>query len=196
MGLETALALTLALVRVTACCDRQARDRAAHDGPARAFGLPGRAPRGRALPADVTVVDPKAEWTVDARRFYSKSRNTPFQGKSVQGRVTSRRSYRDWRVFELEALTKGCVMKMARAVLALADGTLFEGQSFGCARGRAWARSVFNTSMTGYQEILTDPSYVGQIVTMSCPEMGNVGINSTWTRSPPARTRWAWWCGT
>jgi carbamoyl-phosphate synthase small subunit len=65
---------------------------------------------------------------------------------------------------------------MKRAVLALADGTLFEGRAFG-ATGERVGEVVFNTSMFGYQEILTDPSYVGQIVTMAYPEMGNVGTN-------------------
>ncbi len=65
---------------------------------------------------------------------------------------------------------------MKRAVLALADGTIFEGRSFG-ATGERVGEVVFNTSMFGYQEILTDPSYVGQIVTMAYPEMGNVGSN-------------------
>jgi carbamoyl-phosphate synthase small subunit len=61
-----------------------------------------------------------------------------------------------------------------RAMLALADGTVFEGHGFG-ASGETVGEVVFNTSMYGYQEILTDPSYVGQIVTMAYPEMGNVG---------------------
>jgi carbamoyl-phosphate synthase small subunit len=65
---------------------------------------------------------------------------------------------------------------MKRAILALADGTTFEGQAFG-APGETVGEVVFNTSMSGYQEILTDPSYVGQIVTMAAPEMGNVGTN-------------------
>ena len=65
---------------------------------------------------------------------------------------------------------------MKRAVLALADGTVFEGTSFGTS-GEIVGEVVFNTSMFGYQEILTDPSYVGQIVTMAYPEMGNVGAN-------------------
>ena len=63
---------------------------------------------------------------------------------------------------------------MKRAVLALADGTLFEGRSFG-SPSETVGEVVFNTSMFGYQEILTDPSYVGQIVTMAYPHMGNVG---------------------
>lgn len=63
------------------------------------------------------------------------------------------------------------------AKLALEDGTIFTGKSFG-AEGEIDGEVVFNTSMTGYQEILTDPSYRGQIVTMTCPEIGNVGTNS------------------
>ena len=63
------------------------------------------------------------------------------------------------------------------ALLALADGTVFEGSAFG-AEGEAVGEIVFNTSLTGYQEILTDPSYKGQIVTMTYPEIGNVGVNA------------------
>jgi dihydroorotase len=57
------------------------------DGPARAFGLPG-GHLGVGAPADVTVVDPEAEWTVDAKRFFSRSRNTPFHGRKLKGLVT------------------------------------------------------------------------------------------------------------
>jgi carbamoyl-phosphate synthase small subunit len=60
--------------------------------------------------------------------------------------------------------------------LALEDGTVFTGESFG-ATGEVDGEVVFNTSMTGYQEILTDPSYRGQIVTMTYPEIGNYGVN-------------------
>jgi carbamoyl-phosphate synthase small subunit len=64
----------------------------------------------------------------------------------------------------------------AQALLALADGTVLRGRAIG-AMGHATGEVVFNTSMTGYQEILTDPSYAGQIVTLTCPHVGNVGIN-------------------
>jgi carbamoyl-phosphate synthase small subunit len=63
-----------------------------------------------------------------------------------------------------------------KALLALADGRTYEGASFG-AEGEAIGEVVFNTSMTGYQEILTDPSYEGQLVAMTYPEIGNVGVN-------------------
>ncbi|HUW26945.1 MAG TPA: glutamine-hydrolyzing carbamoyl-phosphate synthase small subunit [Gallionella sp.] len=63
------------------------------------------------------------------------------------------------------------------AILVLADGTVFRGVAIG-AGGSSVGEVVFNTSMTGYQEILTDPSYCKQIVTLTCPHIGNVGINT------------------
>ena len=62
------------------------------------------------------------------------------------------------------------------AILVLADGTVFRGISIG-AIGSSVGEVVFNTAMTGYQEILTDPSYCKQIVTLTCPHIGNVGVN-------------------
>ena len=63
-----------------------------------------------------------------------------------------------------------------KALLVLEDGTVFEGDSLG-AHGRTSGEVVFNTGMTGYQEILTDPSYAGQIVALTYPLIGNYGIN-------------------
>lgn len=63
-----------------------------------------------------------------------------------------------------------------KAIIALEDGSIFEGRAFG-ATGETTGEVVFNTSMTGYQEILTDPSYRGQIVTMTYPLIGNYGVN-------------------
>jgi carbamoyl-phosphate synthase small subunit len=65
-----------------------------------------------------------------------------------------------------------------KGYIALEDGTIFEGESFG-SPGEAVGEAVFNTSMTGYQEVLTDPSYASQIVTMTYPLIGNYGINET-----------------
>jgi carbamoyl-phosphate synthase small subunit len=62
------------------------------------------------------------------------------------------------------------------AILALEDGTALRGTSFG-AEGESFGEAVFNTSMAGYQEVLTDPSYAGQIVTMTAPHQGNYGVN-------------------
>jgi carbamoyl-phosphate synthase small subunit len=65
----------------------------------------------------------------------------------------------------------------SRAYLVLADGTVFEGEPYG-ARGITTGEAVFTTAMTGYQEVLTDPSYTGQLVVMTAPEIGNVGVNA------------------
>ncbi len=64
----------------------------------------------------------------------------------------------------------------APALLALEDGSVFHGSAFG-AEGESFGEAVFNTGMAGYQEVLTDPSYSGQIVTMTSPQQGNYGVN-------------------
>src|SRR5207237_3099001 len=71
---------------------------------------------------------------------------------------------------------RGVSMADSPAKLALEDGTVYTGRSFG-ATGETFGEVVFNTSMTGYQEVLTDPSYKGQIVAMTYPLIGNYGIN-------------------
>ncbi|AFZ47548.1 carbamoyl-phosphate synthase small subunit [Cyanobacterium stanieri PCC 7202] len=68
------------------------------------------------------------------------------------------------------------ILKTTKAILVLADGTSYTGYSFG-AKGTTFGEVVFNTGMTGYQEVLTDPSYSGQIVTFTYPELGNTGVN-------------------
>src|SRR6266699_3628243 len=70
-----------------------------------------------------------------------------------------------------------------KAVLVLADGTIFRGRSIG-ANGAAVGEVVFNTAITGYQEILTDPSYCRQIVTLTHPHIGNTGVNREDEESP------------
>ena len=69
------------------------------------------------------------------------------------------------------------------AVLVLENGTVYRGTAAG-AQGIARGEVVFNTSMTGYQEVLTDPSYAGQIVTMTSPQIGNYGVASEDVESP------------
>src|SRR5674476_930314 len=69
------------------------------------------------------------------------------------------------------------VSQTSPAILVLADGTVFRGVAIG-ATGTRVGEVVFNTAMTGYQEILTDPSYCSQIVTLTCPHIGNVGVNT------------------
>jgi carbamoyl-phosphate synthase small subunit len=81
-----------------------------------------------------------------------------------KAKTKTRATFSDWPIAKLTA------------VLVLADGTVIEGMGFG-AEGEAVAEVCFNTAMTGYQEILTDPSYAGQIVTFTFPHIGNVGVN-------------------
>lgn len=76
---------------------------------------------------------------------------------------------------------------MKKALLALADGTVFEGRALGYG-GETVGEVVFNTAMTGYQEVLTDPSYKGQIITMTCPHIGNYGVT---TEDMESRKLWA-----
>ncbi|WP_296709260.1 glutamine-hydrolyzing carbamoyl-phosphate synthase small subunit [Rhodoblastus sp.] len=75
-----------------------------------------------------------------------------------------------------QAKQQGWAKPLATAVLVMADGTVIEGVGFG-APGKAVGEVCFNTAMTGYQEVLTDPSYAGQIVTFTFPHIGNVGAN-------------------
>jgi dihydroorotase len=86
VGLETALPLTLELVRQGLLSAERAVALLTH-GPAQAFGLPG-GHLAPGAPADLAIVDPEVEWVVDATQFFSKSRNTPFHGRGVRGRVT------------------------------------------------------------------------------------------------------------
>ena len=75
------------------------------------------------------------------------------------------------------ALSTPSTAEPAPALLVLADGTVLRGHAFG-ARGTVIGEVVFNTGMTGYQEVMTDPSYAGQLVTFTYPELGNTGVTS------------------
>src|SRR5260370_33653284 len=70
----------------------------------------------------------------------------------------------------------GRIYPLESAILALEDGTVFEGRSFGAPAERS-GEVVFNTALTGYQEVFTDPSYAGQIVILTNPQIGNYGTN-------------------
>ena len=82
----------------------------------------------------------------------------------------------------MNLLEKWKAERARAAFLALDDGTVFRGVAFG-AKKDALGEVVFNTGMSGYQEILTDPSYAGQFVTLTSAEIGNYGINSADTES-------------
>ena len=176
LGLETALALTiteLVAPGVLGLADALAllswRPAAIagltdHGGPSR----PGR-------PATSCVVDPDATWTVDAEPGWPAApatRPTP-DGRSPAGCATrsAAASPSSWTARRSD--------ERARRVLVLADGTIFEGELVGAppAGGVAAGEVVFNTALSGYQEILTDPSYAGQIITFTYPHIGNYGVN-------------------
>ena len=74
------------------------------------------------------------------------------------------------------SITEALLPNQTPAILALADGSVFSGIAIGCD-GQTVGEVVFNTAITGYQEILTDPSYAQQIVTLTYPHIGNTGIN-------------------
>ena len=90
----------------------------------------------------------------------------------------------------MAAATAPWAPEVPTAVLVLADGTVIEGRGLG-ATGSVVAEVCFNTALTGYQEILTDPSYAGQIVTFTFPHIGNVGTNDEDIEdlNPAARAR-------
>jgi carbamoyl-phosphate synthase small subunit len=75
-----------------------------------------------------------------------------------------------------------------KAIIALQDGTVYEGKAFGAA-GTTWGEVVFNTGMTGYQEMLTDPSYAGQILTLTYPLIGNYGTAGEFAQSLSVKVR-------
>ena len=84
---------------------------------------------------------------------------------------------------------------MTEAILALEDGTIYRGLAAG-AEGETHGEVVFNTSMTGYQEVLTDPSYKGQVVTMTYPLIGNYGVNAEDVESARPASGSARWSST
>ena len=74
------------------------------------------------------------------------------------------------------------------ALLVLADGTVLRGRGFG-ARGTVLGEVVFNTGMTGYQEVITDPSYAGQVIAFTYPHIGNYGVNAADDEAPRPHCR-------
>src|SRR6202030_881086 len=112
----------------------------------------------------------------DAGKVFVEEPQHSLCGDAAQGQSGS--NYR-WRrnSFRRKENSSASMSSGPEAMLALADGRIFRGRAFG-AIGETVGEVVFNTAMTGYQEVLTDPSYKGQIVCMTYPEIGNVGINA------------------
>ncbi len=169
LGLETALSIVLDVLgpRWDLIAERMSRT------PARIAGLAehGHDPAPGA-PANLTLVDPAARWTVDPAELASRSRNTPYAGHDAarpdRGDVPARRAD--------GARRKGREVRRAPAILVLEDGRTFRGEAYGSV-GETFGEAVFNTGMTGYQETLTDPSYHRQVVVQTAPHIGNTGVN-------------------
>lgn len=113
--------------------------------------------------ANIVVVNLENEYEITPDFFKSKATNSPYIGKKVYGRI------------EKHIIKEKLCMKDKKLVLK--DGTVFEGISYAADKDFI-GELVFNTSMVGYQEIATDPSYKGQIVVMTYPLIGNYGVNA------------------
>jgi len=169
VGLETSVSLGLDRLVKTKVLTLSQWVEKMSTSPARLLSLEGLGSLEPGMAGDVTILDLDKEVKIDNEQFESKSKNSPFQGWKLKGggpnhdccgeRVAAERCF-----------------SMKKAYLALEDGTVFDGKSFG-AEGEAFGEVVFNTSMMGYQEVLNDPSYKGQIVTMTYPLIGNYGVN-------------------
>ena len=173
VGLETAVGLLLdRLVKPGALPLATLVARLSRD-PARLLGLPGGSLAAGA-PADVTILDLEAGWTIDPARFQSKSRNTPFGGWAITGRP--------WKTIVGGRIVMAVKEARARAARRPRRSAASRWAPIGETSGEV----IFNTAMSGYQEILTDPSYRGQIVTMTYPLIGNYGHERRGRRVAPA----------
>ena len=184
LGLQTALALALGqtglpLATVLALLSWQPAAIAGLD-PARGGGQGGPIVPGAA--ANLVVIDPAAPWTVDAGALASRSRNTPYAGWTLTGQVRHtvfrRRAGGRRRRGPAMSDRLGAVHR-PEARLVLADGAVFEGEAMGAEPegGVATGEAVFNTVLSGYQEVITDPSYAGQVIAFTAPHIGNYGVN-------------------
>ena len=134
-------------------------------GPARAYGL--EAPRIEVgARANLVLLDPEAAWRVGDGGFRSRSANSWLLGETLKGKV---------RLTVAAAGRVAATRALRDGFLALEDGTVFRGHSVG-AEGTAFGEAVFATAMTGYQELVTDPSYAEQILCFTAPMVGNYGV--------------------
>ena len=187
LGLETALALALTeldlpIAEVVGLLSWR---------PAAIAGLKGihGGPIESGAPANLCVFDPQETWTVDPYDLASRSRNTPYC-RAPSARQSAphhcRRARQYWSTRRcghdlLAGLRLDCVgdePMIREAALVLSDGEVFEGEAIGAepAGGITSGEVVFNTVLTGYQEVITDPSYAGQIITFTYPHIGNYGV--------------------
>ena len=131
-------------------------------GAARTYGLT-EPPIAVGARANLVLLDLNASWRVEEGGFRSRSKNSWLLGETLRGKV--RATIADGRMV-FEGMT---------GFLALEDGTIFRGESV-AAEGFAFGEAVFTTAMTGYQEVVTDPSYAEQLVCFTAPMIGNYGV--------------------
>ena len=183
LGVETALAVVHTTLVEPGVADARAGARRALVATRPASpGLDATATADRsrpARPANLCVFDPRAAWVVDAHRLASRSVNSPWDGWKLTGKVRHTilagiPTVRDG------SLRMSCTTLEDAQRLVLADGTTFEGVAVGHRPddGVAAGEVVFNTALSGYQEIVTDPSYAGQMITFTYPHIGNYGVNA------------------
>ena len=179
LGVETALAVAITKLVDTGVMTLAQVIGALSWRPARIAGLDAAGhglPIAAGNPANLCVLDPAEQWVVDPDRLASRSRNTPFAGWKLSGRVRHTVLRGQPTVLDHEAQAMSVDTE---AVLILRDGEIFEGEAIGAldAGSVATGEVVFNTALSGYQEIVTDPSYAGQIITFTYPHIGNYGTN-------------------
>ena len=144
-------------------------------GPARIYGL--ERPRiAVGAPANLVVLDLERTWRVEESGFRSRSPNSWLLGQTLKGKVV-----------ETVANGKLAYSRMS-GFLVLEDGSVFHGRSVG-AHDVAFGEAVFTTAMTGYQEIVTDPSYAEQLVCFTAPMVGNYGVSPARSESTAAHAR-------
>ena len=183
LGLETALALTLTeLVEPGRAHARARRSALLSWRPAAIAGLD-RARAGPIAPgaaANLCVFDPRRAGRSTPDRLASKARNTPFAGRTLTGQGAPHRAARRSRSSSTARPRDERARRRAVLVPRPTAGA-FEGEAIGGATHRAGVATgevVFNTALSGYQEIVTDPSYAGQIITFTYPHIGNYGVNA------------------
>ena len=174
LGPERVFALMSAqpavIARLTAT-DPRVAGHSAHGGPVEVGAV-----------ANLCVFDPAATTVVDPAGLASRSRNTPYAGRTFTGarapHRAARRAGRDRR--NGAAVTSGPTANGDRplALLVTADGVVFAGEAAGAAVPVATGELVFNTAMSGYQEVITDPSYAGQVIAFTSTHIGNYGTNA------------------
>ncbi len=184
VGLETAFAAVYGGLVVTGAVPLARVVDALSAAPSRVLGLqPPRLAVGE--PARFCAVDVEERWRVRTEDLRGKCRNSAFLGTEVQGRVrlTVVDGARSTTVLGVPAVYRG-----DRGCVVLENGRVFTGFGFG-AEGAVFGEIVFNTGMTGYQEIVTDPSYHGQMVTFTYPMLGNYGVSEHNLESGQVRSR-------